>query len=188
MKTPFVLLVSVLVPAAGFSQPYLSAMVGYASTNLTLDAPYNGVIDDYSAALGLDIGFSFGRRWAVEAGAVRYDSFAGRGTPCVEGDVCILVIRPIRGNDMTLYRAALVPRFGTGNLRLFGRLGYYRANIEANIDLPGSDFHEDGLLVGAGLRWYFADPWSVSFEASRFDDNVQQLALGFGWGLRPLED
>jgi hypothetical protein len=50
----------------------------------------------------------------------------------------------------------------------------------------GRDFHEDGLLLGVGARWYFADPWSISLDATRYDDNIRQLAVGFGWGLRRL--
>lgn len=186
MKTPVVTLtLLLLVPAAAFAQPYASAKVAYAGADFPLDSPYNGVIDDNSPGLGVDVGFGFGRHWAVEIGAARYGSFDGRGTPCVAGDVCTLAIRPIDGNDMTIYNAALVPRFTAGDARFFARVGYYRANIDANIALPGADdFHEDGLMLGAGVRWYFEDPWSISLEATRFDDNVRQLAVGFGWGLR----
>ena len=190
MKTAFALLTSsLLLPAAAFSQPYVSAKLAYAAADFPLDAPYNGVVDDNSLALGVDIGFGFGRNWAVEIGAARYDSFDGTGTPCVEGEVCTLVVRPIEGNDMTLYHAALVPRIAAGDARFFARVGYYRANIDTNIGLPGaSDFHEDGLMLGVGARWYFEDPWSVSLEATRFDDNVRQISVGFGWGLRRLDE
>jgi hypothetical protein len=188
MRTPLILLAALLVPACALGQPYVTAKIAYASAELPLGAPFNGTIDDNSAGVGVDVGFGFGRRWAVELGAARYGSFDGRGTPCVEGDVCILVIRPVSGNDLTVYKAALVPHFEIGDVQLFGRVGYYRANIDANIGLQGSDFDEDGLLAGVGLRWHFADPWSVSLEASRFDDNVRQLAVGFGWGLRPFDD
>jgi hypothetical protein len=33
------------------------------------------------------------------------------------------------------------------------------------------------------MRWYFSEPWSLSLEASRFDDNVSQITFGVGWGL-----
>ena len=118
---------------------------------------------------------------------MRYASFDGQGTPCAAGSVCTPVVQPIGNNDMTIYKAAVVPRFEIGDVRLFGRLGYYRANIDANIAPPDSDFDEDGVLVGLGVRWYFSEPWSVSVEASRFDDNVRQIAVGFGWGLRLFE-
>ena len=39
-------------------------------------------------------------------------------------------------------------------------------------------------VLGLGARWYFTDPWSVSVQATRFDDNLQQLMFGVGWGLR----
>jgi hypothetical protein len=35
-----------------------------------------------------------------------------------------------------------------------------------------------------GARWYFREPWSVSLEGSRLDDNIYQIAVGAGWGLR----
>ena len=190
MKTPPILLtIFALLPAAAFAQPYVSAKLAYASADLPLGAPYNGVIDDNAPALGVDVGFAFARNWAVEIGAARYGSFDGFGTPCVQGTVCTPIVRDISGNDMTMYNAALVPRIATGRARFFARVGYYRANIDANIDLPGAgDFHEDGLMLGVGARWYFSDPWSVSLEATRFDDNLRQLALGFGWGLRRDEE
>lgn len=185
MRGPLLALCLLGLPAAAFGEPYAVAKLAYAKADLPLGAPYNGVIDDNSLALGVDVGFAFARYWAVEVGAARYGSLDGFGTPCVQGDVCTLIVRDISGNDMTMYNAALVPRIAAGRARFFARVGYYRANIDTNIDLPGAgDFHEDGLMLGAGARWYFADPWSISLEATRFDDNIRQLAVGFGWGLR----
>ena len=189
MKRACILLAMSSLPAAALGQPYASAKVAYAAADMPFGSPFNGVIDDNSPALGIDVGFGFGRHWAAELGAARYGSFDGSGAPCVAGDVCTLVVRPIGGNDMTLYHAALVPRITAGDARFFARVGYYRANIDANIDLPGAgDFHEDGLMLGVGVRWYFQDPWSISLEATRFDDNIRQVAVGFGWGLRRLEE
>lgn len=190
MKARFTaLILFLLVPAAAFSQPYASVKVAHAGTDVPLGAPYNGVIDDNSPGLGIDVGFGFGRRWALEIGAARYGSFDGTGTPCAAGDVCTLVVRAIDGNDITLYNAAFVPRISAGDARFFARVGYYRANIDTNIGLPGADdFHEDGLMLGVGARWYFEDPWSVSLELTRFDDNIRQLAVGFGWGLRRIDE
>jgi hypothetical protein len=189
MKTPIILLALSLLPALASGQPYVAAKVSYAAADFPLGAPYNGVIDDNAPALGVDIGFGFGQHWAVEVGGARYGSVDGTGTPCVEGAVCTQVVRPIEGNDMTLYHAALVPRISAGEARFFARVGYYRANIDTNISLPGSgDFHEDGLMLGVGARWYFQDPWSISLEATRFDDNIRQISVGFGWGLRRMDD
>jgi hypothetical protein len=189
MRAWMILLLLPLVPAAAFAQPYAVVKVIYAGADFPLGPPFNGSVDDNSPALGFDFGFGFGRRWAVEIGAARYGSFDGNGSPCAVGEVCTLILQPIGGNDMTIYNAALVPRITAGNARFFARVGYYRANIDANVDLPGAgDFHEDGLMLGVGARWYFADPWSISLEATRFDDNVRQLAVGFGWGLRARDD
>jgi hypothetical protein len=190
MKMPVIALtLSLAAPAAAFSQPYASAKIAYAGADFPLGSPYNGVIDDNSPGLGVDFGFGFGRHWALEIGAARYGSFDGSGSPCAAGDVCTLVIRPIEGNDVTLYNAALVPRFTAGDARFFARVGYYRANVDTDIGIPGADdFHEDGLLLGAGVRWYFEDPWSISLEATRFDDNIRQIAVGVGWGLRRLDE
>ncbi len=43
---------------------------------------------------------------------------------------------------------------------------------------------DSGAVLGVGARWYFRDPWSVSLQGTRFDDNLRQLMLGVGWGLR----
>lgn len=185
MRTPLFALLAISLPAAAFGEPYAVAKVAYASTDFPLGAPYNGAIDDDVLALGVDVGFGFTRKWALEIGAARYGSLDGFGTPCVPNTACTLIVREIGGNDMTMYNVALVPRFTAGATHVFARVGYYRANIDANIDLPGAgDFHEDGLMLGIGARWYFRDPWSMSLEATRFDDNVRQLSFGFGWGLR----
>lgn len=191
MKKQIALLVPatalLLLPFAASAQPYVSAKIAYASADMPIGAPYNGVLDDRSFGLGVDVGLGFGRRWAIEGGAMRY-SFDGRGTPCAPGDVCTLIVRPIDGNDMTIYNVALVPRFTIGNFRLFARFGYYNADIDGNIDLPVTDFDDDGIVAGAGIRWYYDRRWTVSLEATRFDDNVRQLAVGFGWGLRARDD
>jgi hypothetical protein len=185
MRTSFVALLALSLPAVALAEPYAVAKLAYASTDIPLGAPYNGVIDDNAPALGVDVGFGFSRKWALEIGAARYASLDGFGTPCVPDTACTLIVREIGGNDMTLYNVALVPRFTAGDTHVFARVGYYRANIDTNVDLPGAgDFHEDGLMLGVGARWYFSDPWSVSLEATRFDDNVRQISLGFGWGLR----
>lgn len=185
MRTALVALAALSLPAAAFAEPYAVAKLAYASADLPLGAPYNGVIDDNAPALGIDVGFGFSRKWALEIGAARYASLDGFGSPCAPNTVCPLIVRDIDGNDMTMYNVALVPRFTAGDAHVFARVGYYRANIHTNVDLPGAgDFHEDGLMLGVGARWYFEDPWSISLEATRFDDNVRQLALGFGWGLR----
>ena len=179
------LLVLYALPTAALAQPYAAVKVAYAAADIPLGAPYNGVVDDNSPGLGIDVGFGFGRRWAVGFGGARYASVVGTGTPCAAGNACAPVAQPIDGNDLTLYHAALVPRITAGDARFFARVGYYRANIDANVGLPGAnDLHEDGLMLGVGARWYFSDPWSVSLEATRFDDNLRQISVGFGWGLR----
>jgi hypothetical protein len=172
-----------LLPFAAGAQPYASVKIAYAGADLPLGAPYNGVLDDRSFGLGFDVGLGFGKRWAIEGGAMRY-SFDGSGAPCATGSICTLPIRSIDGNDMTIYNASLVPRFTIGDVRLFARIGYYTADIDGNIDLPGADFDEDGIVAGVGIRWYYDRRWTVSLEATRFDDNVRQVAVGFGWGLR----
>lgn len=182
-------LVLLMLPAAASAEPYAVAKIIYAGADFPLGSPFNGSIDDSSPALGVDVGFSIGRRWGVEVGAARYGSFDGNGSPCVAGRTCTLILQSIGGNDMTIYNAAIVPRITAGKTRFFARAGYYRAEIDANIGLPGAgDFRADGLMLGVGARWYFADPWNLSLEATRFDDNVRQLAVGFGWGLRPRDE
>ena len=88
------------------------------------------------------------------------------------------------GNEISILKVALVPTFTVGATRLFATLGYYRANIDANLALPDTEATDSGAALGVGARWYFSDPWSVSVQAMRFDDNLQQLMFGVGWGLR----
>ena len=68
---------------------------------------------------------------------------------------------------------------------VFATFGYYRATIDTNLALPEAKSHDSGAVLGAGARWYFADPWSVSLQAVRFDDNLRQLTVGVRLGSAP---
>jgi hypothetical protein len=87
-----------------------------------------------------------------------------------------------------MLKLALVPRFVIGNTRLFATLGYFRATIDTDLPLPDAKWRDRGAVVGLGTRWYFRDPWSISVQATRFDDNLRQLMVGVGWGLRRDRD
>lgn len=182
----------VATPRAGESQVYAVAQMGYANTDWPVGSPLNGRIDDRALGYGIDFGVGFGRRWAFELGAYGYGDFDARGTPCAGGASCSPVITEVSGNDITILKAALVPRFRVGDTWLFGTFGYYRATLDTNLDLPDAKSRENGALLGVGARWYFSSPWSVSVQAMRFDDNLQQLMIGVGWGVggreRPATD
>ena len=183
MKTSRLVLLALLAtPALALAQPYASVQLGYASADFPLDAPYNGVVNDNALMLGVEAGVAFGK-WGGEIGFHDYGSFDGFGTPCSDGAVCAPITQQIEGNDQTLWKLALVRRFEIGNVRLFGKAGYYRAHMKSNVNLPDADFNPDGVMLGAGVRWYFSAPWSLSLEGERFDDNVSQVSVGFGWGF-----
>ena len=165
-------------PAAAFSQPYASANLGWARADFPLGAPFNGYADDSSVTYGLDFGIGFGERWAAELGLSGYGDFDGRASPCMAGTVCTGVVSD-QSVEQSVYDAAIVRRFTIKDLRFFAKAGYYRANIDTDV----GDFDENGLLLGAGVRWYFDAPWSIALEASRLDDNVSRIVVGFGWGL-----
>ena len=131
---------------------------------------------------------SFGKRWAFEVGAYGYGGFDATGTPCAAGTACANEVINITGNEITILKAALAPRFSIGQVRLFGTFGYYQATIETNLEGPDAKSRDRGAVLGAGARWYFREPWSVSLQATRFDDNLRQLMFGVGWGLRPDRD
>jgi hypothetical protein len=172
----------VMVPAVSVGQVYVSAGVGYSTADFSLGSPYNGVVDDRSFLFALDGGFRT-ERIGIELGLRRYGDFDGRAAPCVPGTECPDVLQSV-SSDLSLYKLSLVPRFDVGNVELFGEAGYYRANIDTDIGLPDSDFRKRGLVLGLGARWYFEDPWSVSLRGERFDDDIYQLVVSFGWGLR----
>jgi hypothetical protein len=166
-------------PTLAFCQPYASVEVGYAHADFSVGQPFNGVIKDSAPTVGIEAGYAF-RRWGAEIGFNEYGSLDGFGSPCV-GGVCSPVTQQINGNDESLYKLALVRRFDIGDVRLFGKAGYYHATLKAN--LPDGDFHPDGFLLGLGIRWYFSAPWTLSLEGERFDSNVSQVSLGVGWGF-----
>ncbi len=173
-------------PRLADCQPYVAAQLGLASTNWPRGAPLNGRIDDNAAGYGIDFGVGFGKRWAFEVGAYGYDDFDATGAPCADGATCTPALTQIGGNDITIYKAALAPRLIVGNVRLFGTFGYYQAKIDTDLGLPETDSRDRGALLGVGARWYFREPWSVSVQATRFDDNLRQLMVGVGWGMKGL--
>jgi hypothetical protein len=172
-----------VAPQLASAEPYVSAQLGAASAAWPVGPPLNGRIDDSVAGYGIDFGVSFAKRWAVELGAYGYDSFDAQGSPCAPGTDCPPVVTGVSGTDITIYKVALAPRFVVGNVRLFGTFGYYQARIDTNLALPDSTQRDRGALLGLGARWYFREPWSVSVQATRFDDNLRQLMFGVGWGL-----
>jgi Outer membrane protein beta-barrel domain len=175
---------SFAMPYAADAQMYVSAQLGMASTDWARGEPLNGRIDDDAEAYGIDVGVEFGKRWAFEFGAYGYGGFDASGTPCAAGTVCSNDVVNITGNEITILKAALAPRFNIGQVRLFGTFGYYQATIETNLDGPEAKSKDNGAVLGLGARWYFREPWSVSLQATRFDDNLRQLMFGVGWGLR----
>ena len=188
MRALIIAATGMLIAAARIAegQPYVTAQLGLASTDWPRGAPLNGRIDDDAVGYGIDFGIGFGKRWAFEVGAYGYDDFDATGTPCADGATCAPTLAEIGGNDVTIYKAALAPRFIVGNARIFGTFGYYQAKIDTDLGLPESDSRDRGALLGVGARWYFRDPWSVSVQAMRFDDNLRQLMVGVGWGMRGL--
>lgn len=186
MRLPTMLTVGVMLaaPHMASAEPYVSAQLGLANVEWPRGSPLNGRIDDRGFGYGLDLGFSFGERWGVEFGAYGYEDFDARGTPCAPDAVCSGAVTEFGGNDVSILKVALVPRFTIGEVRLFGTMGYYQATIDANVAAPDTKSRDSGAALGLGARWYFADPWSVSVQASRFDDNLRQIMFGVGWGLR----
>lgn len=172
------------LPAICWSQPYVTADLGYANADFSLDEPYNGVVDDGAITYGLNFGFGFNRYLAAEVGLHGYGNFDGRATPCPAGQACPQVVEQTEGNDISSYTVAVVPRITLENVEVFGKAGFYRARLETNTSLGGFNFNERGAVLGAGARWYFDEPWSVSVQASRFDDNLYRFAVGVGWGLQ----
>jgi hypothetical protein len=183
--TPILVASLLAAPRLVAAQPYVTAQLGYASAQWPVGAPLNGRIDDDALGVGIDLGVGFGRRWAFELGAYGYTEFDARGTPCAEGSSCAPIVTEIGGTDITILKAALAPRFEVGNVRLFATFGYYRATIDTHLDLPDAEFRDSGAMLGAGARWFFKDPWSVSVQGTRFDDNLRQLMVGVGWGVAP---
>jgi hypothetical protein len=179
-----VLFVCAGAPATVFGQVYATAQLGYASADFNLGAPYNGVIDDRAMSLGADIGVNLSDHFALELGVTKYNSFSGRATPCAAGLACPLVVQSTGSNDIVAYNFSIVPHVELADVELFAELGYYGARVDTQIGLPDSKFTERGVLLGVGARWYFREPWSVSLEGSRLDDNIYQIAVGAGWGLR----
>jgi hypothetical protein len=176
-------LAATAAPLIASAQPYATAELGWANADFPLNAPFNGFADDSSITYGITFGMGFGERWAAELGYDGYGNFDGRGAPCPENTVCGPVAITEQSINQHAYEASLVRRFAIANFRFYGKAGYYRAKIDTNVPFPDADFVEDGLLLGVGMRWYFDSPWSVSVEASRFDDNVSQLTFGVGWGF-----
>jgi hypothetical protein len=188
MKQCVLTILCCAVSGAAFGEVYATAELGYANADFNLGSPYNGVVDDRAMTVGAEIGFSIKQRFALELGVNKYNSFGGRATPCAPGAICSNAVVPTGSNDVLAYSIALIPHIELDKVVLFAELGYYHADIDTEIGIPGDDFTEDGIIAGLGARWYFRDPWSVSLETTRLDDNIYQIAFGVGWGVRSGRD
>jgi hypothetical protein len=165
-------------------EPYADVQLGYASAEWPRGAPLNGRIDDRTVAYGLNVGLAVTDRWAFQVGATDYGALDARGVPCAPGATCPPIVSDVDGTDISILSAAAVVRFRLGSVRLFAPFGFYRARVDTNLALPESRSRDRGVLLGLGARWYFRDPWHVSIQGTRFDDNLYQVMLGVGWGLR----
>ncbi len=170
----------------GHAQLYANARLGYANADFTLGGRYNGVIDDSALAYGLGVGFGINQHLSIEGDWYGYGNFSGRAAPCPVDGSCPPPTEqvPTRGNGMNMLAVTMAPRLAMANsAEIYGNLGYYQMSIDTSI---GEDFRRRGLLIGAGVRWEFSEPWSVHVEAKRFGDRMYQFAVGFGWHLQPL--
>lgn len=168
--------------AAAQVQPYVTGKLGYANSEFALESPYNGRVDDGSIAFGFAVGAEVGEYLGFELAHTRYGDFDGTATPCPVGEPCTQVLQDTSGNDARTFTATLVPQVMLGRADVFTRIGYYRAKIDTEDRFGGAEFTENGLLLGAGARWDFEDrPLNLSVEAARFDDNLYQFTVGFGW-------
>lgn len=163
------------------ADPYATVRLGYADADLSLDAPYNGSIDDQGPAYGVNLGYRLSDLLAVELGATRFDDLDGRATPCPTGQICTLVIRDVPDNEVDTWSASLLPSLRMGDVALFGRAGYYRAEIDTRIPFANNEFTGDGWLLGGGARWRFSDTWSLALEASAYEDRLSQVGVTVGW-------
>ena len=89
------------------------------------------------------------------------------------GTVCTGVVSD-QSVEQSVYDAAIVRRFTIKDLRFFAKAGYYRANIDTDV----GDLDENGLLLGAGVRWYFDAPVSNS---GRIVTLVREIAAENAW-------
>lgn len=63
-------------------------------------------------------------------------------------------------------------------VQLFGRVGYFTAEVEASAGGASADDSEDGVAFGAGVKWYPQDgAWGVRGEYTRveFDDDSADI-------------
>jgi hypothetical protein len=76
--------------------------------------------------------------------------------PChaeLDGPALPAVVTEFGGNDVSIVKAALAPRFTLGSVRLFATMGYYRATIDTNLPLPDAKWRDRGAVLGLGARW-----------------------------------
>ena len=175
MKRLLVLGFCCAAPAVGFGQVYATAQVGYASADFNLGSPYNGVIDDRAMHVGAEVGIGLGRRMGIELGVNKYNSFAGRATPCAPGAVCTNAVIPTGSNDILLYSLALTPHIEVANVELFAEIGYYHAKIDTAIGLADGDFTDDGTSASHGV---FRSKRCVSTTTSIRSRSVSAGACG----------
>lgn len=170
----------------GYAQLYAGAKLGYANADFTLGGRYNGVVDDGAFVYGLGVGYGITEYVSIEGNWYGYSNFSGRAAPCPVDGPCPPPTEqvPTRGNDVNMLALSMTPRLAFGNIgEIYGNLGCYQMNIDTRI---ADRFKRRGLVIGAGARWEFSEPWSVHIDAKRFGDRMYQFGVGFGWHAQPL--
>lgn len=146
-----------------------------------------GTLDDSSAGFKLFAGYRFNQWLGLEGAYHNFGDFEEDIAPAVEGGDAIAQI------DGFSASALVFLPFGGEDFELYGKAGFYRFDQSAFVDdFPiGVGNSPDGLLLGAGSRFFISDQLAVRSELDWFeitDGDLWSLNLGFEYSFgRPAK-
>jgi len=190
-RTVFLLLFLSFFPVAvgaGDSPWFVRGKVGQAQVDASFGEPALGrTVDDEDVAAAVELGRSFGRHLAVQAGYHDFGEYEALEFPCEPGRICPEVLVPfeLATMEITGVSLVLVPRLPIGErFALVGKVGALEWEAELVSDTSGrtlETFDDREVLIGIGFAWDFPGGLGLQLELEGFSLDVTAATAGIGW-------
>lgn len=123
--------------------------------------------------------------WRIHGGYDFNENFAVEGSYIQTGDAEDVILGEnveVQLSAFTFSVLGLLPM--SDDVELFGKLGFYTGEQEITVQGITFDEDDDGLTVGAGVRFNMSDTFALRGDFDWFDtdiDTVWSLGIGFNY-------
>lgn len=173
---------------AGDSPWFVRGKVGQAQVDATFGEPALGrTVDDDDVTAAAELGRSFGRHLAVQAGYHDFGEYEALEFPCEPGRPCPEVLLPfeLATMEITGISLVLVPRLPIGErFSLLGKVGALEWEAELVSDASGrtlETFDDREVLIGIAVAWDFPSGLGLQLEVEGFSLDVAAATAGVAW-------